>query len=301
MTVHQPYAVSVNGTLFSAIARQSVTPQSTVNSDVHAGSPYPKSVTINGQKNTATATTRDLLVALTALGSEGVVIGASGVKFYQLQLDPETGLPLSTSVHRSLTIGRGIVVPSRLTCQHQGDAELEFVTHATWDPQNAATLPLIPAGSVALPTGLAGDSRWTLNTISVENITLECNLNLTLDFGISVQTEGCNSDIWDRSVVIAEIKPTIRIRGKDLPKFLAGSIPLVGIGATHANTSITLRKRKQDAAGFETDEPIEFTADGLAHWVTVHEGQGNNRLESELQIDCRHDGTNVPIVIELPS
>lgn len=301
MTVHQPYAVSLNGTKFSAIPRQSVTPQSTVNSDVHAGSPYPKSVTINAQKNQASASTRDLKIALGILGSDGVALSGGGAIFYQLKLDDVTGLPASGSVHRMLSIARGRAIPSRLTCQHQGDAELEFMVHALWDPQNPTTHPLVPSGSAAAPTGLAGDSRWTLKSAKVADITLDFNLNLSIDFGINLTTEGCNSDIWDRTIVIAEIKPIIRIRGKDVAKFLSSAIPLDGKRGEHADSEFVLRKRKQDSAGFADDDDITITAAGLAHWVTAHDAQGNQRTESELQIDCLHDGTNKPIVLSLVS
>lgn len=301
MTVHSPYAVSVNGTMFSAIQRQSVSPESTVVSETRAGSPYPKSVTINSQRNTATATTEDLAVALGALGSEGVKIeSASGVKFWQLKLDDETGLPASGSVHRALQIVRGKVVPTRLSCEHQGDASLEFVAHALWNPASPNTDPLAVLTAQALPTGLAGGDRWTIAAVKVAGVTLACTLSVTLEFGVTITTEGCNSDIYDRSLRSSEIKPRIQIRGKDLAAFLAEAIPLRGKRATHATTEIWLRKRLQGSAGFDATTAsthIKITADGAAHWTSVHEADGNNRIESQLQIDCIHDGTNVPVVI----
>lgn len=300
MTVHSPYAVNVNGTMFSAISSQSVSPASTVVAETHAGSPYPQSVTINAQQNTATATTMDLAVALGALGSEGASIGASGVKFYQLQLDDQTGLPLSTASHRVLSIDRGKVIPVRLSCDHQGDASLEFTAHALWNPATPTVEPLTVTESQPLPVGLAGGDRWTLAAAKVAGVTLACHLSLSIDFGITITTEGCASDIWDRSLRSSEIRPRITIRGKNLAAFLAGAIPLRGKSAGHADTEIFLRKRVQGTAGFDTPEStthIKITAAGAAHWTSVHDAQGNNRVENTLQIDCRHDGTNVPVVI----
>lgn len=301
MTVHSPYAVSVNGTMFSAIQRQSVTPESTVVLETRAGSPYPKSVTINAQRNTATATTEDIAVALGALGSEGAkIVAESGVKFFQLKLDDETGLPVSAAEHRALHIVRGKVVPTRLSCEHQGDASLEFVAHALWNPSSPTTDPLQVLSAQALPTGLAGGDRWTIAKVKVAGVDLDCTLSLTIEFGVAITTEGCNSDIYDRSLRSSEIKPRIQIRGKDLAAFLSSAIPLSGKRATHATTEIWLRKRLQGSAGFDattTSTHIKITADGAAHWTSVHDADGNNRVESQLQIDCIHDGTNVPIVI----
>lgn len=301
MTVHQAYAVELGGSKISAISRQSVASNSEVNSDVDAGSPYPQSVTINAQRNQATWTTKDLEAALDELGSEGLAIGANSVKFWQLLLDDETGLIASGSVHRLLEIERGKTIPSRLTVEHQGDAELEAITHAIVDPTDSAALPMKTTESQAAPTGLAGDGRWTLKSVQVAGVELDCALRVEVDFGISITTEGCNSDIWDRSLIITEIKPVITITGKHLAKFAAASIPLIGKGGTHLDTSILLRKRLQSAAGFDpalTTSDIELTADCLAHWETVHDASGNNRVENRLRLDCRHDGTNVPLVIQ---
>lgn len=301
MTVHSPYAVSVNGTMFSAIQRQSVTPESTVVSETRAGSPYPESVSINAQRNTATATTEDIAVALGALGSEGVKIeSATGVKFFQLKLDDQTGLPDTGSVHRVLQIVRGKVVPVRLSCEHQGDAMLEFAAHALWNPASPDTDPLAVLTDQALPSGLAGGDRWTIAKVTVAGVDLDCTLSVTVEFGVAITTEGCNSDIYDRSLRSSEIKPRIQIRGKNLAAFLSDKIPLRGKRATHATTEIWLRKRLQGSAGFDDpteDTHILITADGAAHWTSVHEADGNNRIESQLQIDCIHDGTNVPVVI----
>ena len=302
---HQPYAVSVNGTMISAGTRQNVSPQSTVTKDVHAGSPYPKTTQITAQTNQATMSTLDLAVALGLLGSEGLAVSGTGVVFYQLELDDQTGLPKATASHRKLAIARGKTIPVRLSCDHQRDAELEMMTHAladpaTYDQADKATYPIVATDDVALPTGLAGDKRWTLADTTIAGIPFDCPVNLSIDFGINLTTEGCKSDIFDGSLIIAEVTPTIRVRGKNLKKFAAGSIPADGKACTHANTEIFLRRRLDDLAGFElptATNHIKFTAAGMAHWGSYHDSQNNNRVENELMIDCRHDGTNLPLVV----
>ncbi|TWU66450.1 hypothetical protein [Crateriforma conspicua] len=297
---HQPYAIEIGGSILSAISRQSVSSTNQISSDVHAGSPYPQCVTINGQKNQADFSTEDIETAIDLVGTAGLAIGASPVKVWQLELDDETGLPKSGSDHRLLTIPRGKVIPQRLSCEHQGNATLDLMAHALWDPSSPTDPPITSAETQALPTGLAGDSRWTIAAVKVAGQDLPCALRFDLDFGIRIESEGCNSDIHDRTLIVTEIKPVVTISGKNVKSFLSTVIPLKGAAATHANTEIYLRRRLTTEAGFDpvaTTSHIKITADGLATWERVHDTQNNRRIENGLRIDCRHDGTNVPVVI----
>lgn len=298
--------------LLSAISAQEVVTGTEVMNDVDAGSPYPQHVAINAQKPSATATTKDIAGGFDLLGSEGWPISAQpaptarpGLDFFQLAIDSTTGRPFTTSVHRRINIQRGIVVPTQLQVQHQQDAQLSMSAFAIADPSDTGGIGVLPVTSFAAeaaPTGLGGGSRHTLGTVDVGGIELGCNLSVQIDFAVTVTSEGCNSDIHDAALYIASIQPVITIQGKNLAKFAgSGAIPLIGKGAAHADTSIVLRKRLQTAAGFVADataEHIEITAAGLAHWQTVHTAQGNQRVEDTLVITCRHDGTNVPVVID---
>lgn len=309
MTTHQSYAIRIDpvgatAALIHAIGRQSITSQNDVNNDVDAGSPYPQCVTINGQKNEASATTRDIGNALTLIGTEGVALETNGAEFWQLELDPLTGLHKSTAVHNVLQIKRGKIVPGRLSIEHQRDATLDLMVKATKDPttdDTAANLPIVLLASQALPTGLAGDERFTLASATVAGFDFDCNLRIEIDFGIGIKTEGCNSNIHDSEIVVAEVKPNVIISGKNVARF-AASIGLLGAAGTHANTEIFLRKRSTSKAGFVADattEHIKVTADCLAYWEEVHSASGNQRVENRLRLECRHDGTNVPLIAQV--
>lgn len=308
MTTHFSYAVRIDpagvatASLIHAIDQQSVTPQSELNNEVSAGSPYPQFVGINAQKNEATVSTKDISNAIDILGTEGVAVENNGVEFFQIEIDPETGFPKSTAVHNVLQIKRGKIVPMRLSCEHQRDATLEIRTYATKDPStddSAANLPIVKLTSQALPTGLAGDERYTLHSIDVAGATFTQNLSLDIDFGLEIQTAGANSDIHDSDVLVLSVKPTITIGGKNLANFVA-DIGLLGAAATHANTAIYLRRRSAAKAGFTTGltDHIKITVDALADWQEVHSTSGNNQIDNRIRLTTRHDGTNKPIIIQ---
>ena len=318
MSLHLAYGFRLHNedmadaVMVSALSAQEAQTGTEVLNDVDAGSPHPRHVAIVAQRPQATATPKDLAVAFGLVGSEGSPIKAGivetvlrpGLDFFQLSIDPTTGKPFTTEVHRRINIQRGILVPQQLSCEHQADATLDLAAFAIADPEDDGEIgeePLHSFADVAAPTGLAGGERWTIGPVSVAGETIDCNLRVEVDFGITIETEGCNSDIHDPSLFIASIQPQITIRGKNIKKFVSATIPLKGKGATHANTSIMLRKRLQTEAGFVADataEHIELTAAGVAYWDSVHSAQGNARVEDSLVISCRHDGTNVPIIID---
>ena len=314
MSLYTPYAIRFHNstmttaTLLSAIRSQSIAVNNSITADTDAGSPYPQHVANAAQKPSAQFVSTDVAGALDLVGTEGWPISATNVRpgldLFQLLIDATTGRPAAGSVHRRLNIQRGIVVPQSLTVDHQADAQLSMQAFAIADPADTATIgvaPLTPFASQAAPTGLAGGSRHTLGPTSIGGVTLACNLRVEINFGVTVTTEGCSSDIHDAGLLIATSNPTIRISGKNMAKFIAADIPLAGKGATHANTSIVLRKRSQTAAGFvanATAEHILITAAGMACWEQVHSATGNGRVEDVLMITCRHDGTNTPIVID---
>lgn len=314
MSLYTPYAVRFHNStmaaavMLSAIRAQSIGIGNSITADTDAGSFYPQFLANVAQKPTADITSTDVAGALDLVGTEGWPISATNVRpgldFFQLSIDPTTGKPYTTSVHRRINIQRGIVVPQSLSVDHQADAQLTMRAVAIADPADTATIgtaPVTPFASQAAPTGLGGGSRHTLGPTTIGGVTLACNLRVEINFGLTVTSEGCSSDIHDASLFIQSSNPTIRISGKNLAKFIAADIPLAGKGATHANTSIVLRKRIQTAAGFvanATAEHILITACGMAAWEQVHSATGNGRVEDVLLLTCRHDGTNTPIVVD---
>lgn len=316
MTTHLSYAVRIDpkgvtaAALIHAIAQQSITSNSNVQNEVDAGSPYPQCVTINSQSNEASVSTKDIGNALTLLGSEGVALETNGFEAWQLEIDPETGFHKTTDVHRVLRIPRGKIIPVRLSADHQGDATLELRVIATKDPSTAvsdANLPVTVATAQALPTGLAGDERFTLHTATVNGVSFDCNLRWEVNFGNNAITEGCNSRIYDSDIIHQSVQPDITIGGKHLDKFV-DSIGLLGAKGEHANTELYFAKRATDAVGFvagATAEHIKISAEALAYWETIHDASGNGRVENQLRLTCLHDGTNKPLIptigVALPS
>ena len=287
-------------TMIQAISRQEINLRSEVGQDVDAGSIYPQCVTINSQKTELTFTSKDVGAVLSLIGAEGVAI--TTVKAWEIQIDPATGRPLATNVHRTMTANRGFLVPTRLTVEHQADATIDCTLYALRDNSaafDAANMPFVIATSQALPTGLAAGERYTIGpSCQVGGVALPDNLRFEVDFGNNVTTFGGNSDIYDDSVEV-EVKPSITIGGRNIAA-LGATLGLTGSASTHANTDLYLRRRLKTAAGFvatNATNHINITAAGVAHWEQLSSAQGNKRIERRIRIDTNHDGTNAPIVV----
>ena len=82
---------------------------------------------------------------------------------------------------------------------------------------------------------------------------------------------------------------------------LAATIPFLGKAATHANTAIYLRKRLAGSTYSVSADHCKIAADGLIVPQGIADVTTGSRSTTELFMQCRHDGTNLPIVMEAAS
>lgn len=290
------FGVESQSTLIGGISQYDLGSGTNVANEVTSGQVYPEFLSITAQKPVTSFTTLQIARALGVCGLTGLAITGTGLKYY-LQKHEEGATRDSTSVHRKLTINKGIIVPRTLTCDHQGDAELSYDVVVTYDGSND---PVVINDSVAVPSGLADDERFTLGPATIGAISMPQIRQLQIDFGVNAVSEGADSDIWDRYVSIRDIKPMLTLRGIDPTWFAAASIPLIGKAATHANTSIYLRKREEGATllADATAQHVKFTADGMATIETIARVGGGEPSETVLTMPLDYDGTNDPLVID---
>ena len=152
---------------------------------------------------------------------------------------------------------------------------------------------------VALPSDPADNERFTIGGVTIGSVALSHFRSVEIDFGISARTLGADSDIWDTRAEIRSINPTITFRGIDVTQMKAAGIPIEGKAATHANTTIYLRKRA--ITGFVADgtsEHIAITGYGLAVMDDIASQSGEDNAEDSLRLECAYDGTNTPLVID---
>lgn len=237
--------------------------------------------------------------ALDAVGLTGLAIVGLGFFAYG-QKHAEGGTRETGANHREYKIAKGIIVPTRITCDHQGDAQISYAVLATSDGVND---PVVITDGVVLPAIASDDQRFSIGKCTIAGVLLTSLRSWELDFGIDAAVEGGDSDIWPTLSSIRSIRPTLTLRGIDIEWFKAANIPLAGKLATQANTTFYLRKRLSGGS-FELDASIvhiKFNAAGLVHVDQPVDGNTNAPSEANLVLVTNFDGTNAPVVIDTTS
>jgi len=201
--------------------------------------------------------------------------------------------------HKKYLMDTGIVFPTRLTVDHQGEAKIEYSVIPV--SSDGTTAPVVPSESASLPTADADDERFTLGEVTLGNVAFTHIKSLEINFGITEKVESADSDIYDTFAAIQESNPIITLRGIDYDWFkTSGAVAITGLAGTQANTSIVLRKRAASGTfvAAATAEHILFNAAGLITIGQAHRSSNNQTAEIDLRMECIHDGTNAPLVID---
>ena len=306
MTHYTNHSISVQDNADSAaiiigsLINASAPIENEVQSNATGGRYYPEQITIASQKPKFTFSTYDLPKVIDALGLIGRTVqdgvGKPGVALYQAKY--EDSALASGSVHRRLRFARSYSYISRISVSHRQDATADIESMALWDGSNAI---LQVEGTQALPTLPASSGRWTLHSVEVGGVAIPCNIQVDFDFGISVDSFGCDSDLYDTELNINEIKPVISITSLDPTGFDSAAVVLAGLVGAHTDTNFILRKRAAQGAGWVADataEHISITASGVLLATDVHNAQANQRAQATFQMQCDFDGTNAPLVFD---
>ena len=305
MTIHGLYCVVLNDTAditLGGIESLNIRTQVEHVAEATSGEIYPRHQAINAIKPVADFSSFCLSQCLDAIPLTGKSISAmaTGVDLYGYA-HAHGGGRAGANLHRKYTIADGMIVPTKISCDHRGDAIISYNILSTWDGTNA---PIIETDLASVPTAESDDERFTIGKCTLGSVLLGDIRNWELDFGISAVTEGADSDIYDTHVSIVECKPVLTLKGIDIEWMKAANIPLVGKAATHATSSVYLRKRLQTAAGYVADataEHIKFTMDGLAFVEDIFSSRGKGPTECSLKLAMRFDGTNAPFVLDTTS
>ena len=297
-TQHGLSAVVLDTDVLGGISALSCKTGSEIRNETRSNEVYPRFQSLVAQKPVATFSTSAIAAALDLAGPTGCDIDGltAGLIFYA-QAGADGGTRAGAASHRKYVITDGILIPKTLTCEHQGDAKLDYEAVVTYDGSND---PVVATAAQSLPAGITDAERFTLASCTLESVALDHLIRFELDFGIKARAEGADSDIWDTYVSIEEIMGVLTLRGKDPAWFAAAAVPLEGLAVTHANTAVYLRKRAAGATFVAdiTEEHIKFTFAGLAVLENLFDAQGNATGETELRMPLYYDGTNDPMVID---
>lgn len=227
----------------------------------------------------------------------GKTIESGGTLVAYFQKFTEDSGPASSN-HRSLTVTKGLMVPEKISVDHQGDATLSYKVLVAYDGTNA---PIIVSDAASLPASPSDNERFTIGICTVGGVTVDQITKIEIDFGIMAKLLGEDSSIYPTRAELRGVEPTISITTRNATLMKAAGIPLAGLACTHANTKVVLRKRSQDANHFVasgTSEHIKFTAYGIATIDTPDEQSGDDPATTTFKITCAHDGTNTPLVVD---
>jgi hypothetical protein len=306
-------ALSVAGTWIGGSVRQSVSTGLSVLNETVAGSVFPLQANITGVNSKLTFSTLNVAKALTAVGALGLDISATPLELYEI-LYNDRGTIASGSVHRKLVFKSGRLVPRTLSINHQGNAtlDLEMLAISTGTLISGTTFgeterPIDYTESIAAPSVTLADldsERYTLGPATIGAVDIGCLQDLSIDFGLEIETTGCSSNPYPTQIETRSVNPMITATTRDTNKFAAAGIPLTGKAATQANTTIYLRKRKQSTAEFvayATAEHIKINSAGLLMVEEAWSADGSANATAKIKLQCLFDGTNNPIVMNLAS
>ncbi len=299
-SIHGLYGVTVGAGFIGGITEQGAPTATEVSADALSGEAYARVLAVIKQDPKLTFTTKHLAEALVAASVTGVAIAAGSTVIFYAQKWLKGGMRTPGSSHLTYTLTEGLLVPRSLSVQHQQDATLGYEALITWDGSND---PIVLAATAAVPAASTAKELFSLGGITLGSIAIPAAQSLEIDFGITAEQYGADSDVWPTLAAISEIKPTLTLKGLDATLVKSAGIPLLGKVATHADTTIYLRKR---AAGgtFVADataEHIKLTAAGLVTVENVFEASGNSPGTVDLKMTCEFDGTNAPITVDAAS
>lgn len=300
--VHSRYAVQIDVASpsvpvnLAGVTNVTVPDEWDIRASRTGGDVYPRHVAAYSHAPRPTFRTVCLQDALDVIGLTGLVLANGGVNLFAQKFS-EGALAASGSAHRKYNITEGLCYPVRLTCEHRGDAEIEYAILPTYDGSND---PIVETDTSALPTAPTDNERFTLGQVTIGAIAIAQITRLEVDFGVVAQAQSTDSDIYDTHCMIRAIEPKIRLVGSNIEWLKSTAVPRTGLVFTHANTKLYLRKRSTGATAFvanNTAEHISLAAAGLAVITNPFDDQGDDPAQVNLDLTVAYDGTNAPIVI----
>lgn len=289
--------IAVNETKIGNVTQLTI-PSGIETVTAQSGELYDKIRSVASQSQVVQVTTESIAQILANVPLQGLCIDADGTNpglvFYAEKHD-ECDARAAGAAHRSYTIKKGLWVPTQLSASHRANATIALDAHAVWDGTND---PVVEADSVALPTGVVSNEIFGVGVCRVAGQVLTSIASVTIDFGINVNKRSGAGSIYDQWVSVAKVQPRITITTTDPTILAAAKIPRTGGTASHADTTIQLRKRLANGRYVPdgTAEHIAITAAGQVR-VDAHEGSGEGEATATIMIEAIHDGTNVPLLV----
>lgn len=199
--------------------------------------------------------------------------------------------------HTQYLFGNGLLSLGTLQASRGDDATLSFMVDAITDGTNA---PMVITHGVAIPAVTFAKGQWEIALCKIAGTVFKPT-DFTINFNVSKEKPRPLAPvIWNDRIAVSKVQPTVTIRGIDPSVISAAGIDPSGDSATHLNTLLQLVKRQSGGSyvAAATTEHIGITVDGLVVVTNPFSVSGQADATVDIEIRTRHDGTNVPILID---
>lgn len=266
--------------------------------EVNAGQIFAKQVHQNFRSAAVNFTSWNLNALLGTIGLSGLCIGPGNdyIALHAYVARYDCNQIVDGSVHTRYEINKGIVFPTTLSVDHQGNGQLSYSVIAIFDGTNDPIAKATGQALPAIPTG--EDDRWTMHDAHVNNILVAQKKSINIDFGPQTNTEGADSEPFDSWVSLDAVLPTITIQGID-PDYLDAAGPVTSLaGDDVANVDVNRVRLKKRGVLVSVSEHIIINTQGLARITDPFSSTGNDPGRTEMRIEAIEEGVNAPLVIQ---
>jgi len=242
-----------------------------------------------------TFTTTDLKAFLDACGIAGCQIAALDTYFQQIA---PYGTRKASTDHLKLSFADGMMVPRQITA---GQGQPARLAAEIFGISSDDTCPLAKAASQSLPAGGGTDVLWTLGKATINGTDLVGIQNMTIDFGLQVQLETSDGDVFPSLVYIMARRPTIRLTTRD--SLILNTLGVTGLAQSATDSIFYLRKADKGATRV-ADATAEHIAiaidDGRIQAEAINDGEGQ-QIGTDILVTPTSDGENAIMAVSTTS
>jgi hypothetical protein len=300
---YKAHALKIGTNWIGGIVSSAFTNAPTMQTEPTAGSIYPVQTSIQEIKAGFRFTSHNVSAGLSVLGFLGIPLSAQvPAELFEINYGDD-GFIVAGTNHRKIAFSTGRAIWRTVTVANRQDAQIEIEVFGL--SPDGSTNPAVYTEGVAAPAAV-DDARHTIAFATLGGIAMGCVTDLRIESGLTITPEGCKSDIFDTRMGVQSVVPKIMVTtlASQLVGAGAGKINLPGIAATHANTSLKLRKRLNKTGTFVADataEHVAITADGMVVPVQPFQASNNADATTQFELTATFDGTNAPFLINAAS
>lgn len=246
---YRPVGLSLNGTLIP-FSTCTLDPEVVPISETTGLSIAPQYIAAGSAGGKITFSTPAISTLLTALGSgHALKISASECKLHFGLMD---GPALASgSVHRTITMGEGLIVLMSINAQRNAFASADVEIHAIKDGSNA---PWIAAATAALPSASSLAEGYTVGPVVLGGTRYE-TASLRYSTNFEIVRETLSGEVYPSFVSIIRKRPEVEVGLVDLAVMHAYPLP---VAASDSKVYFTKMTQAGGRVAIATAEHLEI-------------------------------------------